>query len=250
MEPKILFFDIETSPNLAYVWGKYEQDVIAYKNESQILCYAAKWFGNKSTFAQALPDFKGYQYDDPDDKQLVKAIWDLFDEADIIVAHNGDRFDIRKMNARFIYHKLPPPSPYKTVDTKKIAKHVAMFNSNKLDDLGKYLNEGKKITTSFGLWLGCMAGDKDSWKQMVKYNRQDVELLERIYLRLRPWTKYHPNIGIYTDSAVCPRCGSDKIEFRGYGVNSVTKYRRFKCRQCGGWGSCALNAKKEILRSK
>lgn len=235
MQPKILLFDLETAPNLGWVWGKYEQDVIAYEKESYLLCFAAKWLGGK-TFAHALPDYARYSQDPENDRKLVEDLWKLFDEADIIIAHNGDQFDIKKANARFLYHKLPPPSPYKTLDTKKIAKSVAMFNSNKLDDLGEHLGEGRKIKTDFSLWKGCMNGDPNSWKKMIRYNKQDVILLEKIYLRLRPFTKNHPNIGAYVGAMVCPRCGSTHLQSRGYSVSLHGRFNRFQCQTCGGWG--------------
>lgn len=221
-------------PNLAYVWGKYEQNVIAYEREGYIACFAAKWDGRR-VFSKSLQDYKGYKPGSADDRALVFDIWKLFDEADIIVAQNGDRFDIRKMNARFIFHKLPPPSPYKTVDTKKIAKRVAMFNSNKLDDLGVHLGEGKKIKTDFELWQGCMLGQRAAWKKMTKYCQQDVLLLEKIYLRLRPWAVNHPNMGTFLEQDVCPRCGSVEIIARGWFYGASGKHRRFSCKSCGAW---------------
>jgi hypothetical protein len=135
---KILFLDIETLPNVSYTWGKYEQNVIAFKQEGCIATYAAKWMGGK-VFSKSLRDYKGYESFSYDDSKLVADLWKLFDEAEIIVAHNGDQFDIKYSNARFIFHSLNPPSPYKTVDTKKAVKAVARFNSNKLDDLGELL---------------------------------------------------------------------------------------------------------------
>lgn len=239
---KILLYDIETAPNLAYVWGKYEQDAIDFEEEWKILCFAYKWLGEKVK-SVALPDFKC-----EDDKMVVKELWKLFDEADILIAHNGNRFDQKKVTARFIYHKLQPPSPYKSVDTLQAIKRVASFNSHKLDDLGKLLGEGKKIKTDFSLWLGCMNNDKKSWDKMIRYNKQDVKLLERIYLRILPYIKSHPNLGIYKDEVVCPRCGSKEIHYRGYYENQTTKYRRFICKKCGGWSRTTKNLQEVKLQ--
>ena len=234
---KILLYDIETAPNLGYIWGKYEQDVIDYTKEWHILCFAYKWLGESKIHSFALPDFKC-----KDDKMVVKELWKLFDEADILIAHNGNRFDQKKVTARFIYHKLSPPSPYKSVDTLQAIKRVASFNSHKLDDLGKLLGEGKKIKTDFGLWLGCMNNDEKAWKKMIAYNKQDVKLLERIYLRILPYIKSHPNLS--SDEAICPRCGSKEINFRGYASTITNKYRRFVCKKCGGWSR--INQKENL----
>lgn len=186
---RIAFFDIETAPNLGWTWGKYEQNVIDFKNDWYMLSFAFKWKGGKVR-TYALPDYPRYNRDKQDDKDLVRDLWKLMNEADLIVAHNGDAFDIKKANARFIYHRLDPPSPYKTFDTLKAVRRVASFTSNKLDDLGRDLHLGRKIPhTGKNLWFDCMRGDLKAWKLMRKYNAQDVELLERLYLRIRDWTK-------------------------------------------------------------
>ena len=129
---KILLFDIETAPNLGYVWGKWEQDVIEFDRQWYMLCFCAKWLGDKKVMTHALPDFSLYKKDPENDKELVKKLWELFNEADIIIAHNGDEFDIKKSNARFIYHGFTPNPHYKTIDTKKIAKKYFSFNENNL----------------------------------------------------------------------------------------------------------------------
>lgn len=236
MKPKILLFDIETMSNRAYVWGKYEQDVIAYIQEGYILSWSAKWLGGKQV-TKGLNDYPGYKAGSPDDAQLILELHSLINEADIVIAHNGDRFDVRKMNTRFVYHGLTPPEPYKTVDTLKVAKKNFAFNSNKLDDLGNFLGVGRKLKhPGFDLWLGCEAGDQSSWNLMKKYNKQDVLLLERIYLKLRPWITNHPNISILENkSDNCPSCGSHKLQSRGLGITRTGQYHRYQCQSCGAW---------------
>lgn len=120
IKPKVLLFDIETMANLVYVWGKYEQNVIAYERHWYMLTFAYKWLGDKKTYVKSLPDYSMYKKDKYNDIELIKDLWKLFDEADIIIAHNGNSFDIKKANARFIKHKLKPPSPYRSVDTIQI----------------------------------------------------------------------------------------------------------------------------------
>src|SRR3990167_2337131 len=119
---KILLYDIENSPSLGWVWQKWETNVIDFDKEWYMLSFAFKWLGDKSVKSYALPDFKGYNKDKTNDRQLVEKLHELISEADMIVHHNGDRHDIRKSNARFLYHGLTPPPPYKTIDTKKVAK--------------------------------------------------------------------------------------------------------------------------------
>lgn len=231
---RILFYDVETFPNIAYTWGKYDQNVIRFKQETCIATFAAKW-ATGPVIAKALPDYEHYVPGSYDDKELVQDLWKLFDEADIVVAHNGKSFDTKVAQGRFIFHGLVPPAPFKQVDTKDMVKSVARFNSNKLDDLGHLLGFGQKIKTDFDLWEGCINGDKKCWKQMVEYNKKDVLLLEKLYTSLLPWTK-HPNLAIYDNMEECPRCGSSNIQYRGIAVTTTCSYQRFQCQDCGGWG--------------
>lgn len=240
MKTKVLLYDIETMANLAYVWGKYEQDVVAYEKEWYMLSFAYKWLGEEKTHVVSLPDFKTWKKDKTNDKELVSTLWKLFDEADIIIAHNGNSFDQKKSNARFIVHGLPAPSPYRQIDTKLVAKRYFNFNSNKLDDLANVLGLGRKIKTGgFDLWLGCASGDINSWKMMCSYNKQDVILLEKVYLKLRGWIANHPSLGILTgERGLCPACRSSKLQKRGFGVKgNSTKVQRLQCQDCGGWTS-------------
>jgi RNase_H superfamily len=234
LDPHILLLDIETAPNLGYVWGKWEQNVIDFKHDWYVLSFAYKWLNEKKIHVKALPDYPGYSSRRENDKRLVVDIWKLLDIADVVIAHNGDRFDLRKSNARFISHGLRPPSPYKSVDTLKIARRHFKFDSNRLDDLGSYLGVGRKLPhTGKHLWLGCMNGDKRAWTTMRRYNRQDVALLERVYLKLRPWSSAHPNLNLYTRASACQVCQSPKIARNGRRALRTGYRQQFRCQSCG-----------------
>jgi hypothetical protein len=232
---KVLLFDIETAPNLSYIWGRYEQNTLAVKQHWYILCFAHKWLGEKQTYVKSLPDFKTYKKDPTNDELLVTELWKLFNQADVIVGHNGDSFDIKKTNARFLKHGLEPPSPYKTIDTLKLAKKHFKLDSNKLDDLGEFFKIGRKIQTGgFDLWLGCIAGDPKAWATMTAYNKQDVILLEKIYYKLRGWATNGAYLNIILGNKLaCRYCGSDHLTKKGLGGSELTLYQRFKCLNCG-----------------
>lgn len=224
-------FDIETMASKAYVWNHYETNVIAYSVEGYMLSWTAKWLNGK-TITRGLCDYKGYKPFSPDDSHLVRELYNLFDEADILIAHNGDGFDIKKANTAFIKHGLTPPAPYKTVDTLKIARRYFAFNSNKLDDLGQFLGCGRKVKhPGFDMWLGCEAGDRKSWDLMLKYNRQDVLLLERVYLRLLPWIQNHPTPKDNQED--CPNCHSRTFHKKGLDMFKGIKSQRNRCLDCG-----------------
>ena len=252
MRTKILFFDIENSPSLGWVWEKWETNVIDFKSEWHLLSFAYKWAGDRSVRSYSLPDFPLYKKDKENDRELVHKLHELMGEADILIAHNGNDFDIRKANARFAYYDLPPVHPLKSIDTKLVARKYFMFNSNSLNDLAKHLGLGEKIDTGgFDLWLGCMKGDKKSWRDMVRYNKNDVVLLEKIYQRLAPFMTNHPNINIVRDdletgNQLCPRCGSETMQRRGWSITALSRSRRYQCVSCGGWSSGKPERIKEV----
>lgn len=244
---KILYYDIETAPNLAYVWGQYQQDVIEHEREWYIMCVSYRWEHQKRTKVCSLIDFpKEYEKDPENDYHVVKKLWDLIDEADIVIAHNGDKFDMRKANARFIKHGLGPPSSVKSVDTLKVARRYFMFNSNRLNAVGKHLGLGEKVQTGgFQLWAGCMRGNMKSWKTMIKYARQDVDLLRDVYLALRPWMTNHPNLNIYSKEHACPTCGSYNLQRRGVRTTKVSVYQAWQCNDCRSYSRSRLAEKTE-----
>lgn len=249
METKIILLDIETAPSLGWVWEKWETNVADFKNYWYILSYAWKVLGENKTYVKALTDYPDYEKDRENDKNLLQDLWKVLNEADIVIAHNGDGFDIPKICTRFIYHKMLPPSPYETIDTLKIAKRIFLFDSNKLDDLGHYLNVGRKLPhTGFHLWQGCMTGDIKAWKMMKEYNKQDVELLERVYIAMRPWADNHPSV-VRGNKESCNKCGSKQFQRRGYSYTATTMKPRYQCKLCGGWFT-GTSEKKEKKQEK
>lgn len=241
-QPNILFFDIETTPLKAYSWGpKWNTNLIECVEHTQILSFSAKWF-NGTHITKGWPNYTNYKPGHLNDKALVAEIHSLFNKADIIVTHNGRDFDIKIANARFIAYNMKPPLPYKIVDTKVEAKKHLRLYSNSLDDLCAHFDMDRKLRhEGFSLWTKCMSGNPQAWKIMLRYNRQDIIMLEQLYLRLRPWMSSHPNVGMYRPEAVCPKCGSNNLKWEGWYRNKTTKYHAFSCRDCGGWGRDTKN---------
>jgi len=239
-DAKVLLLDIENAPSLAYIWSLWKEPG-SFKFVDQdwyIMSWAAKWLGGDEVVVRALPDYKGYKKNPTDDKRLLEDLWGYLDAADVIIAHNGKRFDVRKINARFVSNGMTPPSPYKVIDTLLEARANFKFTANDLDSLGKILGVGRKVDTGgFDLWKSCMAGDLEAWEKMKTYNAQDVQLLEDVYLALRPYMKYHPNFGIYAEDEVpmCPYCGSSSVRASGSTSTDVSKFRKYVCQDCGAW---------------
>lgn len=250
---RVLLYDIETSPCLSYMWGLY-QEVQKYKfviKDWYVMCWSAKWLGDDEIFCESLIDHK-YTPGKEDDKPILKNLHRLLDQADVCIYHNGDKFDRRKVNARFIINGFPPPSPYKSIDTLKAARQNFCFTSNRLDDLGKMLGVGRKVDTNgYNLWLKCLDGDKEAWGLMKEYNKQDVLLLERIYLKLRPYMKNHPNLNLnlYGGIERCPICHSINVYKQGFAFTATGKYQRYQCNDCGKWAQGRKNLRDDVEMS-
>lgn len=243
-DAKILLFDIETSPAKGYFFGNvWETNIIQVIEHSFLLSFAYKWLDEKKVHVRALPDIRGYKKDIHDDRKLVEELAKILEQADFIVGHNGDRFDLTVTNTRLIIHCLPPLSPVKTIDTLKIARSRFKFPSNKLDDVADVLGVGRKLAhTGKHLWLACMENtDPKAWGKMKKYNKQDVVLLERVYKRLRPFATTHPNVNVITRAPnACPACGSTALHKKGFRYNPTSERQMYRCYDCqkpcyGAW---------------
>jgi DNA polymerase elongation subunit (family B) len=229
---RILVLDIETSPNLAWVWGLWQQNVALNQLEQtgNVISFAAKWHGEK-----------GIQfYSDHHDghEAMVRAAWDLLDEADIVVHYNGTSFDIPHLNREFALAGFKPPKPYKQVDLLQVARKQFRFASNKLDHVSRELGVGGKVQTGgFDLWLACLAGDDLAWAKMRRYNINDVKITEKVYDALLPWITNHPHVGLYGDTTgdCCGRCGGTVLVRRGYAYTPLGKFQIYRCKGCGGW---------------
>lgn len=228
---RVLVYDIETAPNLAYVWGKWEQNVIAFQHEWYMLCFAYKWLGERAVHSVALPDFELYDREPSNDRDVVATLRELFDEADVTITHNGKTFDHKKARARMIVHGLVPPSPTRDIDTLQVARKQFAFNSNRLDDLCKALGlPHKSEVGGFKTWLGCMNGDERAWNRMRRYNKRDVRILEQLYEQFKPWMPNHPLI--HDGAGRCRVCGHDDLIIRGYRYMAATKRARYQCKRC------------------
>jgi uncharacterized protein YprB with RNaseH-like and TPR domain len=244
-EPRILLYDIETTPSLVYTWSHWNTNVIATAKDWEILSFAWKWLGTKKVSFASTQGAKN-------DKHVVKMLWQLLDEADIVIAHNGDKFDQKKANTRFMKWGLGPPSPYQSIDTLKEVRRSLSHYSNSLNELGRYHELGHKIEhTGVQLWLDCMAGDPKAWKLMEKYNRQDVLLLEKVYLTLRPFIGIpgraaHPNLGLWKPGElVCTKCASSDVVKRGFHRTLVSLYQTIYCKNCTGYSRIRVREPQE-----
>lgn len=242
--PKILVFDIETAPMEVFVW-RLGKNVIDHSNVVKdwcILSWAAKWLFDDAIMSMKI---SGEDAIKRDDSSILKQLWHLLNEADIIVAHNANGFDVPRLNARFINAYFVPPSPFRVIDTYREVKKISWPSSYSLDYLTHFLDlREKKTKVGFDLWVRSVNGDDSALEEMLRYNEQDVFALEELYLVLRPWIRSHPAIGLYleSDEPVCPACASSDLIWKGFYYTPAGKYESFRCSDCGAIGRSRYNA--------
>jgi DNA polymerase elongation subunit (family B) len=227
---RLLTIDIETRPNLAWVWGLWNQNVGANQiaESTEMICFSAKWVGKHKVH------FYSVHHHGKD--EMLKALWSLLDEADAVIHYNGRSFDIPHINREFLEAEMNPPSPYRQIDLLRAVKRKFRFPSNKLEYVAESLDIGAKLKhEGFDLWRRCMAGEDSAWKLMRQYNINDVALTELLYERIRPWIPNIPSHAAFSQEKVCPACGSKKFQMRGFAYTQQSRYRRYQCQNCGKW---------------
>lgn len=254
---KLLAYDIETLPMRGYFWSPWQKYVQheMLEQDFSVLSIGYSWldpYDWSYTDAEiiSVADNKKRFLKNPYDDEAVLAQWaELVDEADIIIAHNGDKFDWKRLNTRLIYHDLGSVAPKTKIDTLKIAKHNFSFTYNRLDYLGQFLGVGEKLNTNIDLWMDIVKDNptkKQMWdaiSYMNEYCINDTELLARVYYRLREYDPRHPQFNLVAgvDDA-CPTClhkdliGYDEDERPTWIHWAQTRgYPRFRCNNCGSW---------------
>ena len=242
-KPRILIFDIETAPNLADVWGLWNNNVglNQLRQSGHVMSFVAKWLGEDDIFYA--------ESRTKNDKKLIKQLHKFIDEADIVIAHNGKKFDMGWFRARAAVHGLTPPSPVRVIDTLLVARSQFYFPSNKLEYLLKVFKCTNKLShkkyPGHTLWTECLKGNDEAWEEMKEYNIVDVTALEELYLKMRPWITNHPNMGVYIegDDPCCSKCGSTKMRKDGFSYTNTGKYQQYQCSEkgCGGWAKGRTN---------
>jgi DNA polymerase elongation subunit (family B) len=225
----ILTLDIETSPNLGYAFGVWQQNMTPDKviEQSRVLMVGAKWYGQRNVLLLSECDL-GHD-------EMIRQSWQLVDQADILVSYNGIRFDLKHLKREWMEAGLPPPSPYKQVDLLRVVKKQFAYGSNKLDNVSQTLGIGAKVKhEGFALWRACLDGDEAAWARMARYCKGDVRLTERLYDRLRPWITNHPHITT-SDVLRCNKCGSPSLTQMPKDYRAVLiDYGCWRCDDCGG----------------
>lgn len=230
--PRILIYDIETAPILAHVWKLWDNNVGLNQIDSDwyIMSVAAKWLGEDEVFYWDQQDVVPME----DDSYLLSNLWYLLNEADFVIGQNIQRFDTKKVNARFVLNGFPKPSTYRQIDTMVQAKQQFGFTSNKLEYMTDRLcPEHKKSKhkefPGHELWAECLKGNPAAWAEMKSYNIDDIHATEALYNVLSSWDNKLPNFDIYVDELL----DMSDWEHDGYVYSNVGKYKRYRNKVTG-----------------
>jgi DNA polymerase elongation subunit (family B) len=240
---RCLILDIETAPMTAYIWGLKDQyvDVNQIKTDWYIIAWGAKWLGEPVSKLIYRDQQHAAQIDN--DKAILGELWNLLDEADVVITQNGEKFDCPRLNARFMLHGMKPPRPYRHIDTYKLVKKVAAFTSNGLDYLTKkFCTKYKKLShkkfPGLSLWTECIGGNKQAWAEMRRYNTHDVLSTEEFYMKIRAWAPESMPTPFLSEKAstLCKTCGEKgRMTKQGVSIKNKFKYQQWQCQICGKW---------------
>lgn len=208
---KILIYDIETSPNIGWFWRSGYNQTITHEQiikERAIICVSYKWINKEEVYNLVWDN-------NQDDKFLLEQFIPVLNEADMIVAHHGDSFDIKWIRTRAVIQGIEVLPHYVQFDTRKIAKAKCYFNSNKLDYIAQVLGYEGKIKTDVQLWKDvCLKNDRDALQKMLDYCDEDVRQLEKVYnvLKYADYPKMHVGVLNGEVKATSPINGTYNVE--------------------------------------
>src|SRR5690606_36182950 len=100
---RVLIYDIETSPNIGWFWRAGYKLNIQPENiikERAIICISYKWLDEDQVYNLSWDK-------NQDDKFLIEQFVEVLNEADLSVGHNGDRFDLKWIKTRALFHRIP-----------------------------------------------------------------------------------------------------------------------------------------------
>jgi len=235
---KVLLYDIETSPIMAFIWKIWDENISPGQiiHDWFIISWSARWLFSDDTFSDVITS---EEIRDKDDSRITKSLWKLLNEADVVVGHNIIGFDNKRVNTRFLVHGLPPTLPYISVDTLKVTRETFSLTSNSLAYINKFLGIPEKTHLDFSVWKDAYFGDAKALKLIGDYNKNDTIILENLFLRLRPYIKHLPNMNLWSGEniSVCHACGSEHLDWTVKAYYTETgMYKGYRCKDCGAVG--------------
>lgn len=241
---KMLIYDIEVSPLLAWTYNRYNTNVLKVEQEQQLLSFAYLELiidGKKTILDGDLNNVKCITLNDVgfSQEKLTEKAWELFNNNQVIIGYNNKAFDDKMIYRYFMKYGLPVPTPIKQLDLFKEWKKIGKLSSNGLNAVNRYINhDGKTEITVEDVWYRCIrCRDKEAFEQLREYNKQDVVLTYNLMKSILPFMKNYPNLSLLLNHPLaCPKCGHiNDFEEADYYYTNVGRYNQYRCKKCNSY---------------
>lgn len=254
VKPQILFYDIETSPLQAWVWGCGKQVVrhgqlVEKHDQYNIICITYCWNDGKP--AKELH----WDYDTQDSSKMIEEFDKIIQKADLTIGKNSDSFDVKHINTQRMLAGLPgmPEWSMYTDDLQKQMKKHFYLPSYSLDYFSHMLGLGGKIKMEFADWIHIVQKTpgygRRAFKKMIDYGKKDVVDTRTLWNHCEK--HFTPKFNAQTMQSgvlACRNCGSDNLYANGTRYLGNTKYQQYRCRDHQGYaGRQAFNKKGELV---
>jgi len=235
---KRLIFDIETSPNIGWFWQAHWKTNIGphqIREERRVICVSYKWENEAKVHNLSWDENK-------QDATMLEAFTKILLQADEVITHNGDRFDIPWLRTRCVILGLPFPTYIKSLDTLKKVKSMFNFQRNTLNYIAKVIGLGGKIPIQGSVWEEVVFTPskypeyKAAMTTMVEYCDYDVVLLEDVFHKILSYIKPVSHVGRAKgkERHSCPNCGSEDMTYLKHTVTASGIIKRhIQCEPCG-----------------
>lgn len=183
---RVATFDIETT-GLNAAFGR-------------ILCACVMTYdpeGIKVFRADEYPAWKAGKRSD--DHDITAELMAYLEEFDVLIAHNGVKYDLPFIRTRAIQYGLPPLNPLKIVDPVLAARRQLRMQSNSLDAIAKHLDAPhQKTPLEPRVWARAMMDDdKAAMDLIVEHCIADVKVLDFVAWSMRGYIRSIDTLGSY-----------------------------------------------------
>lgn len=177
-DKRIAFFDIETT-NLDANWGF-------------MLSWCLKYYKDPKIVSDVIVKKEIDKYDF--DKRITQSLLDALQDVDILVTYYGKRFDVPYVRTRALYFDLgfPVYTDMYHWDIYDKIKRRFKFSRNSLAIATEFFGIKGKTPIPPEAWMKARHGDAKSLGYVLEHNRADVDILERLYDKIKDtstWTK-------------------------------------------------------------
>lgn len=243
--PKILIYDIETSPIVSAHFGLGKQvirhgQLLEPFNYYRILSIAYTWI-HEDKVHNLVFDQKNRCC-----KKLIQDFAALLKEADIVLGKNNFRFDDKHISSQMLLHGITDQEKaiWETIreDLESQMRRHFYLPSYSLDYISSLVGLGGKDKMEFSDWVeSYILQCPKALNKMVVYGNKDVRDTRDLILLLWPFMRFKYNLS-KTNGLVCKKCGGHNLIKNGKRMQKSGLRQQFLCSGCGSVMYKALNS--------